>query len=474
MRRTLGLLVLAGLGALAALSQAPPRVLIRGVTLIDGTGAPARRASVVIEGDRIVSVRALDPPASYAAETIDGTGTFLIPGLHDMHVHLTIRPEPGLAKDVMLPLFLRYGVTAVRDMGGDLGKLQDLRKEIAAGRPGPWIVTPGPFVDGPQEKSATVLPVANEDEARAAVRGLLKARVDFVKVQAGLSPASWRAALDEASRGGLSVVGHIPEAVSAWDVARSSQRSIEHVSPALPGDAGLLLASSREEEALREELLALSKISAEKDADRNAIRAARKALQARMLDTFDPAKADRLAALLAERGVAVVPTLVFGRSFAPFEAPDPDMPLDALPKEMRERWEKGRKQYMDASTPEDLALRKRMDETARALVARLHRAGVTVLAGTDALDAFDLPGFALHQELVLLVSCRLTPMEALQTATRNAARFLGRADSGTIEAGKRADLVLLSGDPLADIRNTRKIAAVFVSGKRVSPPEARR
>jgi imidazolonepropionase-like amidohydrolase len=468
----LAIVFVAGSCALAAAAGPPGagKTLIRGVTVIDGTGAAARRASVVIDGDRIASVRPLDPPPGAALEVVDGTGLFLIPGLWDMHVHLTVTPDQKVSRDVVLPLFLRYGVVGVRDMGGDPARLDELKKEFAAGRPGPRIVTPGPFVDGPQEVSPMVMPVTTEEEARAAVRALAKRRADFVKVQSGLSLLTWRAVLDEAGRAGLPVAGHVPEAVSAWDVARSSQRSIEHISPAIPGDAGLLLACSREEETLREELLALSRVAKEKDADRVAIRAARKTVQTRILATFDPARADRLAELLAKNGTTVVPTLVFGRAFAPFEADlDPQMPLEAIPAEMRERWQKARKAYMDASTPEDLALRKRMDESSRTLVAQLHRAGVRVLAGTDALDGFDLPGFALHQELALLVSCRLTPLEALQSATRDAARFLGKeSDTGTVEAGKRADLVLLSADPLADIRNTRTISAVWIGGRRVS------
>jgi imidazolonepropionase-like amidohydrolase len=455
--------------AAVALSDPPARLLIRGVTVIDATGAPPRRASVVIEGPRIASVRPLDPAPGYASDVVDGRGLFLIPGLWDMHVHLTITPDQKVSRDVILPLLLKYGVVGVRDMGGDLARLEELRKEIAAGTPGPQILTPGPFVDGPQEASPSVMPVSSEEEARAAVRELVKKRVDFVKVQAGLSPASWRAVLDEASKVDLTVAGHVPEAVSAWNVAASTQRSIEHMSPILPGDAGLLLASSKEEDGLREELLALTKVSNEKDADRNAVRAARRALQKRMLDTLDPERADKLAALVAKNGIAVVPTLVFGRAFGPFEKDlDPDMPLDALPKEMRERWENARKAYMDGSTPEDVAFRKRMDETARGMVARLHKAGVRILAGTDTLDAFDLPGYGLHQELALLVSCRLTPMEALQSATRDAARFLGRdRDTGTIEPGKRADFVLLGADPLLDIRNTRKVKSVWIAGRKV-------
>jgi imidazolonepropionase-like amidohydrolase len=465
---------LSALGLVALLAEpSSARTLIRGVTVVDGTGAPARRMSVVIDGDRISAVRPLDPPRGTIMDVVDGTGLFLIPGLWDMHVHLTTTPEQDVSR-ALLPLLLRYGVVGVRDMGGDPARLEELKREVASGKPGPIIATPGPFVDGPQEASPMVVQVKTDEEARAAVRDLAKRRVDFIKVQSGLTLASWRAVIDEAPRVGLGVAGHVPEAVSAWDVVRSSQRSIEHISPAIPGDAGLLLACSTDEETLRDEIVALSHTEKEPSVDRTAIRAARRAVQKRLLDTLDPAKSDRMASLLAEHGTAVVPTLVFSRAFAPVdEAVEPDVPLDAVPSAMRAHWEAVRKAYMESSTPEDLAFRRRMDEVSRTFVARLHRAGVKLLAGTDALDAFVVPGHALHQELALLVSCRLTPMEALQAATSGATRFLGRdRDYGTIEVGKRADLVLLAGDPLKDIRNTRRIVAVWQAGRVVSgvPP----
>src|SRR5205085_5584173 len=115
------------------------------------------------------------------------------------------------------------------------------------------------------------------------------------------------------------------------------------------------------------------------------------------------------------------------------------------------------------------AFRRRVADVARDLVAAAHRAKVRVLAGTDAIDAYVVPGFSLHQELELLVASGFTPLEALASATSETARFLGKEkDAGTVEAGKRADLVLLDADPLVDIRNTRRIAAVLLGGRVVS------
>jgi predicted amidohydrolase YtcJ len=158
------------LGLVALLAEpSSARTLIRGVTVVDGTGAAARRVSVVIDGDRISAVRPLDPPRGTIEDVVDGTGLFLIPGLWDMHVHLTTTPEQDVSRS-LLPLLLRAGVVGVRDMGGDPARLEELRREVASGKPGPVIVTPGPFVDGPQAPSPMVVAVATDEEARATAR----------------------------------------------------------------------------------------------------------------------------------------------------------------------------------------------------------------------------------------------------------------------------------------------------------------
>ncbi len=133
------------------------------------------------------------------AVLVDGAGRFLIPALIDAHVHLTNRPEADAPASVLLPSLVAHGVLAVRDMGGDLDRVNAMRAAIAAGTlAGPAIITPGPFIDGPQDASPTVSPVATPAEAAAAVGALAARRVDFIKVQAGLTPGLWRAAVDAA------------------------------------------------------------------------------------------------------------------------------------------------------------------------------------------------------------------------------------------------------------------------------------
>ena len=461
MRALFILLALAG-------PAADPPLAITGVTVIDATGASPRAGfTVLVRDGRIAALGPADSVTVPAgARRLDGAGKFLIPGLWDMHLHLAVAPEPRLAEDVMLPLLLRHGVVGVRDMGGDFDRIESLRAAIAAGTlAGPRIVAPGPFVDGPQDRSATVIPVRNEAEALSAVRDLKARGVDFVKVQAGLSREAWQAVGAESRRLGIPFAGHVPDAVSASEIPGSGQRTIEHISPALPGDAALLFACSRRETELRAELLALT---ADTKATREERRARRRALQAALLDGYDEARAQALFARLKAEGVAVVPTLVWSRTQLPQSETDlgGDVPLLGVPKEMADRWTSQRRSAVAGLTPEAFTLFRRIADHSRLVVGALHRAGVTLLAGTDAIDAFVVPGFALHQELELLVQAGLTPMEALQTATREPARFLGlEAERGTIEVGKAADLVLLEADPLADIRNTRRVVTVVLRGR---------
>jgi imidazolonepropionase-like amidohydrolase len=242
-------ILLSALLLLSTLAWADPQgtrpLVISHASLIDATGNPAQaEMAVIVVGDRIQTIGKTDKvkiPAG--AEVIDATGKYLIPGLWDSHIHLTIAAGQEVTRNLFATSLVAYGVTTVREMGGDWQRVQELRRGIADGTViGPRIFAPGPFVDGPQPPDVNVLPVANEVEARAAVRRLKADGVDFIKVQANLSHDSWRAVLDEAARVSIPVAGHIPEAISAFDIAESNQRSVEHISPVLPGDAGIMLA----------------------------------------------------------------------------------------------------------------------------------------------------------------------------------------------------------------------------------------
>jgi imidazolonepropionase-like amidohydrolase len=445
------------------------------VTVIDATGkAPQSDMTVVISGDRIGALgktsRVKIPPG---AEVIDATGRFLIPGLWDSHIHLTIFAGQEVTRNVLAPLLIAQGITTVREMGGDWQRIQQLRQEIASGAViGPRIFAPGPFVDGPQPADVNFLPVGNEAEARAAVRKLKAQGVDFIKVQANLSPETYRAVLDEAKPTGILVAGHIPEAVSAFEVARAGQRSVEHSSPVLPGDAGIMLACSSKEAELRAELAALKKAAADQQADRQQLRQRQQKLQRDLATTYDARKCAGLFALFNQNHVVAVPTLIWAKRVLPLDANDlpREEALKFIPASIRSKWEQRRNQRIKASTPDDFALRRLLLEKSRDLVSAIRLAHVKLLAGTDAVDAYTLPGLSLHQELEVFVEAGMTPMEALQAATRDAAEFAGKLDIlGTVERGKIADLVLLDADPSQTISNTQKIHAVIVGGRLITP-----
>lgn len=466
MMRSVAMVIMACAMAIAA-PQNPADLVITGATIIDATGAPPGRRTIVIRKGVIDEV--LEPSAAVpkANATIDAGGQFAIPGLWDMHVHLAIRPEPAIAENVMLPMFLAYGVVGVRDMGGPLERVLALRDGVAAGKlAGPRVITPGPFVDGPGEADPMFRRVQSADEARAAVRDLLAARVDFIKVQAGLSRAAYDAVLKEARARSAVVAGHVPIELSAHDVVSAGQRSIEHISPALVGDAGLLFACSSREQELRRELLAIEAARGKAAAD--ALRKQEAALRDALVRSYDPGRAAALGAEIRKRGAWIVPTLIFSNSLRPLTPQDTgeSVPLEFVPAAARARWREGRARDLEAAGPEQFTAASAVATTSGRAVGALHAAGAAVLAGTDTFDAFVLPGVSLHQELALLVSSGLTPLEAIQAATRNAAQYRGVGDrEGSITVGKRADLVLLGANPLTDIHNISTVQTVVKDGK---------
>jgi imidazolonepropionase-like amidohydrolase len=275
------------------------------------------------------------------------------------------------------------------------------------------------------------------------------------------------AVADEAHIRGIPFAGHVPEAVDAATMIAAGPRSIEHVSPALPGDAGLMWAANRRPESLRDTLAAIDAASTREDADVDALRAMQRRLQGRILE-WDKARLEALAGLLERYGVDVVPTLVWSQTVRPVAPGDSGVgvPLECIPRSLADRWRTNRRQYLWRLTTPTFDLHERMADRSIEFVRALHRENVRIMAGTDAFDAFVLPGPALHQELELLVKAGFTPLDALRAATSEPARFLGGGpDHCGIRPGCIADLVLLDADPLADIANTKRIQTVVLRGK---------
>ncbi|MFZ0304188.1 MAG: amidohydrolase family protein [Terracidiphilus sp.] len=434
---------------------------IKRVTVIDATGrGPQPNMTVIADGDRIVAVgpwRKTHIPRD--AVVVDGIGKFLIPGLWDMHVH-------G-ASDVRAPwshlLFLANGVVGVRDMSGPPDAHAWRATQASNEDPSPTIYLGSPIIDGPNPVWPDSIVVTGEAQGREIVRQQRERGADFIKVYSRLSRNAYFAIADEANKCGIPFEGHVPESVTAAEASNAGQKSIEHLTR-------LADACSKEEKSIdterqRQEALfrAPGATMAQKiDTGKSIIR-----LNMRVVETFDDATAQSLFALFVKNRTWQCPTLTLLRAQIDDPLPANDPRLKYLSSEVRAKWDAG---YYKNVPPEPRASivklnRLQFDESMR-LVGLMYRAGVPILAGTDTMNPQCFPGFGLHDELALLVDAGLSPLAALQAATRNAAEFMGQLDRrGTIEVGKTADLVLLNRDPLADIHNTHSIQAVVLRGR---------
>jgi imidazolonepropionase-like amidohydrolase len=444
-----------------------PRVAITHVTIIDTAGAPPQLDStVVILDSRIWSV---GPTSSLqiprGTKTIDASGKFLIPGLADMHLHLTGAGEPTGSREFILPLLLANGITTVRDMGGSVALLKQLRQEIASGeRDGPQIFFTGPYLDGDPPYFQPSIVIRDAQEAAIGVQQLKSQGVDFIKVQSRLQPVAYFAIAEASRRAGMRYVGHVPDAISARAASEAGQASIEHLT-------GILLACSTREDELRRRQLAAPPLlgSISQSLQRQRV------WQQDLLNSYSDQKAAQLFQTLIANRTWQVPTFPLLVHLA-YLTPETDLVNDPrlkyVPASVRKHWNEGRRENLALQMAGEYQMRRKLVQSSIAVVKKMEVAGVPILAGTDTTAPNVFPGFAVHEDLNYLVQAGLTPLQALQAATLRPAEFLGlTAEQGTIALGKRADLVLLNANPLDDIHNTQKIDAVIVKGKYLSRGE---
>jgi imidazolonepropionase-like amidohydrolase len=419
-------------------------LVLDNVTIVDvRTGTLQREQTVVLEDNRIASI-APGKSAKYPrhAARVNCRGLFLIPGLWDMHVHLVFGDWFPDAQDISLPLFVANGVTGVRDMGSELEIVQAWRNEIKAGRMiGPRIYTSGPMLDGPKPRFPSSMAIATPEDAHRAVAVLKRQGADFIKMQSLIPRVAVFAITEEARKQGMAFEGHVPDAVRASEMSAAGMKSFEHLIGIFEGS------SSAEDEFLKGNKT-----------------------EGKFLETYDATRAAALAEILAKNQTWQCPTLVWERGGNLIEASgfSKDERMKYVPASWKNKtWKRFTDEIKQGYGTDDLATRKKFVEKELAVVGMLHKTGVPFLAGTDTpAGVYIFPGYSLHEELQRFVAAGFSPLEALQTATINPARFFGMEDqAGTVEKGKLADLVLLSANPLEDIANTQKLAAVIVNGR---------
>lgn len=398
-------------------------------------------AGVVIENGRVAAIGPFESVARPdGAVAVDAAGAYLVPGLWDMHVHFDPQREG------VLGVFIANGITSVRVMWGWPGHLE-LRSRVARGELlGPRLVVAGTIIEGePPEALRSVIPVAGKALVRDSVEGAREVArqhalgYDFIKVYNNVPAAAYAGVMAEARRLGLPVAGHVPFAVGLRGAVAAGQRSIEH----LRGYEWYLVPQNAPHQPgmdLRSRTLAWS------DADLSKI--------------------DSLAAWSKAAGVWNTPTLAVTLVLKP----QVDLDRYLASEEARHLGTEQRRWFTDRlSIPwlsnfseDDFRIAYRGLAMQDSLIRALVRTGAKILAGTDTQPL----GFALHRELEELVRAGLTPFQALEAATRNPAEFFRFQDgSGVVAVGSPADLVLLEGNPLEDVRQTRRIVGVVSRGR---------
>ncbi|TWU12561.1 Enamidase [Symmachiella macrocystis] len=421
----------------------PPPLVLRDAAVFDtaiGTMLPER--TVVVEDGLITAIGTREEPATIpdGATVVEAGGKYVIPGLIDAHVHLVhLADRTHVTGDEFLPLFLAAGVTSVRSAGDaivaevGIARYAALHPEFC-----PQVFLASPLIDGARPVHRDIgYSLTDPALVPAFVDEMSQWNVVTLKIYVGTPRAIGQKVIEEGHRRGMIVTGHLGR-YTAQESAADGIDCLEHIwsvfnysiSPA----------------------------------------AAKVANPRANLDLQNP-QCQALIAQLAKQKVAVDPTLVVFRNMIylnDLEEVHQHADLKHVPKRMLRYWEKYRASSNLA--PETRPLRLREIEKYQELTGLLHQAGVTILVGTDTPEPFVPPGFSLHQELEMLVASGLSPAAALSSATLNNARIVQQSDMlGSIEVGKQADLVVLSADPLQDIRNTRKIVLVVHGGQVCDP-----
>lgn len=440
----------------------PHDFAIQNVNIINvENGKVQQQMTVIINGDQIGLIEeTTNVELSKSNKIIDGRGKYLIPGLWDMHTHFS---SETVTRNSLYPLFIANGITGARVMSADcfepcweldmtIDQSRGLQEEVKTGKLiGPKVILGSTYIHGakPGEPS-TVREPGNSEDGKKLVNLLIERGVDFIKIYDEVPRQAYFGMANQANKKGLPFAGHVPTSVKASEASDAGQKSIEHCC------AGSILEEcSFEEERLRKEITELLQSREPKNMYD---------LVLELVKTYDSIKCQELFQKFVKNNTFYTPTLIATEmdNILATENWRDDPNLKYVPKKELEFWEKDEIITREVLGRQDPLIRQKRFE----IVGRMNQIGVKLLAGSDC-GVFGVHyGLGLHHELELLVEAGLTELEALQTATINAAKYQNDVDNlGTIDTNKVADLVLLNSNPLEDIRNTQDIDALFVNGQ---------
>ncbi|MCC6429032.1 MAG: amidohydrolase family protein [Phycisphaerales bacterium] len=426
--RTTTLILLA---ALTSPSLAQPDSLIRDITIVDvESGSLIPHRDILIRGDKIDQIADANTIKSDDAKIIDGTKLFVIPGLWDAHTHYSSSP------DTFGPLMIAHGITCARDLGASTDHIIGIRDELKRSAAiGPTLWVTGAIIDGDPPIWPFSEPVDTPEEGRAAVQKLKAAGVDMIKVYSKLKPEVYKAIIEEAHKNKLKVTGHIPAGVSIDEAIAAGQDCNEHLQrfdgefiaitgkPRGPGIWGDFAGWGYYPE-------------------------------------IDAGKLDALCAKIAKADMWQCPTIIVmaGIASIPSGAGAKNPAMEYVPATLTSFWqEPGYEGFGRTIEP---VLKHHKD-----MVGRLHRAGVTLMVGSDLSNPYVFAGRSVHEEMAIFQEVGIPPADVLRAATLNPAKFVNADDRyGTIAAGKSASLVLVKANPLEDVKNASLIDAVFDEG----------
>jgi len=437
-------------------------IAITNTSLIDmNNGQVSEDMTLVIKNGIITSIgesNKIELPSE--VKIINGTGKYVIPGLWDMHAHTS---SEYVTRSILYPSFIANGVTGIRVLSADcfepcweldmnIEQSRGLQSEVKDGKViGPKSILGSTYIQGakPRETS-TIKEPGNRQDGEKLVHLLLDRGIDFIKIYDEIPRDAYFGIADEANKQGLPFAGHVPLSIKASEASDAGQKSIEHCC-----EGSLFEECSSEEKKLREQITKLIQSREPKNMY---------SLVLELVKTYDDAKCQDVYRKFLENNTFYTPTLVATEMDNILRKDDwrKDPRLIYLPRKERDFWDEDEIATKELLGVQDPLIRDKRFE----IVGDMNKAGVKLLAGSDC-GVFGVHyGFGLHDELELLVEAGLTELEALQTATLNAAEYADKSDSyGNIKTGLMADLILLEANPLDNIRNTKQIYSVLSNGK---------